>query len=476
MTFHTYYGNKNLEGENLKKRYGIMALILAGILIMVLPGQIAAWRNTGSYPVTLDTTNTDCRYPATYMVNSKEFTVWQQIDSTNGNWDIYLRWGNGVTWYPANPVRITNTGNWDNDDNDNEHPDVTATYHQDPEGENREFFVYIAWQYEDQDSYTWEIETCRVIINAITNTVTTIGYGRASDNNYPEERDSILPAIDTGDYYGEIHLVWEDYQDDNEAPFDDHSEIYYDRSINGISWTSDERVSPFVNPLDDQTISKDPTICANYVSLTSMDTVCILWEEYEPQYQFNSQIYIRTRSYWNQNTIYLHTHGPALVPNGGTSSNEMDPDVRFKEAEFCFVWSDDRFIDWEVYYEKVYYNGVLIPTFSSLLRVTNNVMDDEHPMIDLAKNFDYQPARTEIHIVWDTNRNGNRDVYACRGIKNAGGADSLSSSGQGGSDNRVSFTNYNEDYPDVNAKSRYGYCVFEKNSNTPWEIKYTMDP
>ena len=451
----------------MKKICAILALFLAGTIILVLPGQIAAWRNTGSYPVTLDNTNTDCRYPATYMVNSKEFTVWQQIDSTNGNWDIYLRWGNGVTWYPANPVRITNTGNWDNDDNDNEHPDVTATYHEGEEGENPEFYVYIAWQYEDQDSNTWEIETCRVIINANTNTVTTIGYGRASDDNYPDEEDSILPAIDTGDYYGEIHLVWEDYDMGFNQP-----EIYYDRSINGMTWNTDINVS---NDNNDG-YSKDPTICADYIYVTLRDTICILWEEYHTDYGNRPQIFIDTRVYWNQGLTPVDHHGHVLVPNGGTSSNEVDPDVRYKEAEFCFVWSDDRNTDWEIYYQKVYYNSNLIPTFSNILRVTNDDDDDQHPMIDLAKNFDPQPAQTEIHIVWDTDRNGNLDVYACRGVKNAGGGDALSSSGQGGSDNRVSFTDDDEDFPDVNANSRYGYCVFEKNSDTPWEIKYTMDP
>ena len=446
-----------------------MALFLAGTLILVLPGQIAAWRNNATYPVTLDNTNTDCRYPATYMVNSKEFTVWQQIDSTNGNWDIYLRWGNGVTWYPANPVRITNTANWDNDDNDNEHPDVTATYHEGEEGENPEFYVYIAWQYElpDTNPPIWEIETCRVIINANTNTVTTIGYGRASDV-HAVESNSILPAIDTGDYYGEIHLVWEDYQ------LSGQPEIIHDKSINGMTWRPDQ----FVSLSLDDGYSKDPTICVNYDSSmgVSKDTVCVIWEEYNEQYANNPQLFINTSQFWNQGSYPIYTHGPVIIPNGQTTSSEVDPDVRYKESEFCYVWSDDRNTDWEIYYQKVYYNAVLSPTFRSLLRVTNDDDDDQHPMIDLAKNFDPQPAQTEIHIVWDTDRNGNLDVYACRGIKNAGGGDAISSSGQGGSDNRVSFTNDDEDYPDVNANSRYGYCVFEKDSNTPWEIKYTMDP
>ncbi len=454
------------EVQKIRKTYAILALILAGILILVLPGQISAWRYTGSYPVTLDNTNTDCRYPATYMVNSKEFTVWQQVDSDNGNWEIYLRWGNGVTWYPATPVRITNTVNWDNEDNDNEHPDVTATYHEGEGGENAEFYVYVAWQYMNPDSSKWEIETCRVIIDATTNTITAIGYRRASDV-HDTESHSILPAIDTGDYYGEIHLVWEDYQYDPTKP-----EILYDRSISGINWGTDINVSN----IGDNAYSKDPTICAYYVSPTLSDTICILWEEYHPNYGNKPQIFIDTRIYLNQNPQYLYRHGPALVPNGGTSSSEVDPDVRFMEAEFCYVWSDDRNTDWEIYYQKVYYNSNLIPTFSNLLRVTNDDDEDQHPMIDLAKNFDPQPAQTEIHIVWDTDRNGNLDVYACKGIKNAGGGDAISSSGQGGSDNRVSFTDDDEDFPDVNAHSRYGYCVFEKNSDTPWEIKYTMDP
>ncbi len=455
------------EVKKMKGKYAFIALVLAGVLVLVLPGQIVAWRTTGSYPVTLDNTNTDCRYPATCMVNSKEFTVWQQIDSTNGNWDIYLRWGNGVTWYPANPLRITNTGDWDNEDNDNEHPDVAATY------DEELFCVYIAWQYEDTDSGTWEIETCRVLINSITNTVIAIGYGRASDVNDPE-RDSILPAIDTGDYYGEIHLVWEDYKDDDTQPYDDRSEIFHDKSINGMTWRTDANVSDDA----DDGYSKDPTISVYYDSSLGFgrDTVCIIWEEYNQQYAGNPQLFINTSQFWNQGSRPSYIHGPLIIQNSLTSSSEVDPDVRYIESEFCYVWSDDRNSDWEVYYQKVYYNAWLNPTFRSLLRVTNDDDDDEHPMIDLAKNFDPQPPITEIHIVWDTDRNGDRDVYACRGVKNAGGSDSLSSSGQAGSDDQVSITDDDEDYPDVNAHSRYGYCVYEKNSDTPWEIKYTMDP
>ena len=446
----------------MEKKYGVMALLFAGILILVLPGQVAAWRNSGSYPVTLDSSNNDCRYPATYMVNSKEFTVWQQVDSQNGNWDIYLRWGNGVTWNPVTPLRITNTANWGNSNNDNCYPDIAATY------DENLFCVYIAWQYDDTNSNTWEIETCRVLINAQTNAIIAIGYGRASDTHLTDEKNSIRPAIDIGDYYGEVHLVWEDYQNGPNQP-----EIYYDRSINGMTWGNDQWISS-----QDDISSKDPTICAHYYNWGGInrDTVCVLWEEYDNQYAGTPQLFIYTRDFWNQGSNPVYSHGPTLVLNGGTTSSEVDPDVRFIDNEFCYVWSDNRDGNREIYYQKIYYDSTLTPSFKSLLRVTNDNGNDQHPMIDLAKNFILSPPITEIHIVWDTNRNGNLDVYACRGVKNAGGSDTISSSGQGGTDNRVSFTSCDEDYPDINAKNQYGYCVFEKNSNTPWEIKYTMDP
>jgi hypothetical protein len=453
--------------KKIKGRYAFIALVLAGILVLVLPGQIAAWRNTGSYPVTLDNSNTNCRYPASYNIQNIDYVTWQQWDSSNSNWNIYFSWGYDTTWAPAVPYKITNNGIWGNNDYDNTHPDICAYW----EGHEEEWqAVYIAWQFWDQSRGCWEIETCRIIIDYSgggLGMISSINYGKASDNDYD---DSILPAIDCN---WNVFLAWEDYRHGT-------AEIYFDHSIDGYTWYHDtfwsetNGIDRIADANELEANSMDPCIAVEDVGgfNPNFEQVCVLWEEYDSG---TSQIWQHT-IFWGPAGNYSSFYQSCCqVNNGMTQNTELDPDIEDFYDEFLYVWSDDRDGNWEIYEGKTWFNVTANPVSWFTRRVTNDMDDDEHPAIDLSVNNSGGQPTKEILISWDTDRSGNGDIYACRGIQNLGAADTLYCSGQGLSDSRVSFTNNLDDFSDITTYNGVGYCVWEQAAN-PWDILYTRDP
>lgn len=456
----------------------IFGLVAAITLLLIIPVSVLGWKNTGSYPVTLDNSDDDCMYPAMYNVYSDywetEIVTWQQYEEDH--WDIYFTYGSGTTW--VQPIKLTNNNDWDNEDNDCTHPDVCART--DVQGEPWDFTAYITWQYEHPDyQNTWEIEVCRIYVsNCWPNwpgTVSTIEY--ASIHQYEcgyddisvsewDGYDSILPAIDCGD---NVHLVWEDYRLGVNDP-----RIYYDWSLQGLTW---QRTQNDVLWSRDDFDAKDPCIAVDYLSDDYYDKICVLWEDYQTE-NF-PQIYYHA-AYLDSGSNFLH-YGPAIVPNGATMNQELNPDIEDFEGEFMYVWQDDRNGDWEIYYKKSSFVAsppyLLLQLDGNTKRVTLDGGDDENPAIDVCLNdTDPYDIKNDIHICWDTDRSGNRDIYACKGVQAVGSPnDSLFSSGQGLTDNRVSYSGSIESHPDISCYSQNGYCVWQIDLD-PWDIRYTVDP
>lgn len=454
--------------------YG-MVIAAVGFLLLSMPMSVLGWRNTGSYPVTLDNSNSDCKNPTMYNVDSSggdiELVAWQQWETDH--WDIYFSFGADTTWSPANPYRITNNGLWGNNNNDCTYPDICG-YDEYP-GDETCYTVYIAWQYEHPDyDNTWEIETCRIYITEVDQnwpgTIQTVEYASIHQQQIPGQDpsvsewdwfDSIYPALDCGD---NVYLVWEDSREGSK-------EIYFDWSMQGLTWHDNDEL--WSNSGHD---SKDPCIAVDRYGEPEYDKVCAMWEDYE-DYPF-SQIWYRLHFNGPGNPA---DYGPFQVQNGGAGNNELNPDIEDFNNDFLFVWDDDRNINEEIYYGETRFGPPPplnpAPLFWNTLRVTNNNGEDKHPAIDVCEN-DAGPGGSfnEIHICWDSSRSGTRDIYACRGVQNPGStSDSLSCSGQGGSDDQVSFSNSVENYPDISCHSNEGYCVWQRDQN-PWEIRYTKDP
>jgi hypothetical protein len=158
-----------------------------------------------------------------------------------------------------------------------------------------------------------------------------------------------------------------------------------------------------------------------------------------------------------------------------TQNTEIDPDIADCDDEFCYVWTDNRDGNLEIYEGKTWFNAAANPVNWFTLRVTNDMDDDEHPAIDIGHDNTGGQQVNEIQIPWDTDRTGNGDIYACRGVQNTGAADTLSCSGQGLTDSRVSFTNNLDDFPDITTYNGVGYCVWEQSAS-PWAVLYTRDP
>jgi hypothetical protein len=450
----------------MKKIYAILALFLAGTIILVLPGQIAAWRNTRSYPVTLDNSNNDCRYPASYNIQNIDYVTWQQWDGSN--WNIYFSWGYDTNWAPANPYQVTNNGIWGNNNDDNTRPDICAHW----EGGDEQWqSVYIAWQYWDQTYSCWEIQTCRIIIDYSgggLGVISSINYGKASDNDYS---NSILPAIDCN---RNVFLAWEDYRNGT-------AEIYFDFSRDGFTWNYDTFWSEIYGTINQQANSsdldedsKDPCIAVEDVGgfNPNFEQVCVLWEEYDSGVP---QIWQHTIFWGPAGNYSTYSQSCCQVNNGMTQNSELDPDIEDFDDEFLYVWADNRDGNWEIYEGKTWFNAAAIPVNWFTLRVTNDIDDDEHPTIDIGINNTGGQPTNEIQISWNTDRTGNGDIYACRGIQNIGAADTLFCSGQGLFDSRVTFTNNLDDYSDISTYNGIGYCVWEQSA-APWAILYTRDP
>ncbi len=225
-------------------------------------------------------------------------------------------------------------------------------------------------------------------------------------------------------YGNNVHVVWQDHRDNNEA------EVYYKRSTdNGVSWSSDLRLSPLVN------FSGTPTI-ALYQS-----TIHVFWvdQRIAPLDIF----YVRSTDNgvtWQPEmmitTDLLNSNLPSLSVSGNNVYLAWEDDRHAPKKEIYFRRSTNSGVNWssevrltndtvasadvsiasfgqnihlawesgtgnsEIYYKNSTNGGL---NWSSDIRMTNDPFSSNQPSIAVSGQ--------NINLFWADSRDGNREIY-----------------------------------------------------------------
>ncbi len=227
-----------------------------------------------------------------------------------------------------------------------------------------------------------------------------------------------------------IHIVWEDDRNGN-------YEIYYKRSLNnGNTWGNDFRLT--VNP----NLSTQPSISVSglNVHVVWLDTRDGNWEIYyknssdggntwsadkrltnNPSYSYSPCVFASS-SYvhvvWvderdgNKEIYYKRS-----TDNGNTWGNDLrltdnpftstNPSLWVSGSNVHIVWQEDRDGNYEIYYKRSVDGG---NTWSSDIRLTNNPNNSLYPSISA--------SGSNIHVVWVDERDGNEEIYYKRSNDN----------------------------------------------------------
>ncbi|MBZ0203903.1 MAG: T9SS type A sorting domain-containing protein [Ignavibacteria bacterium] len=264
-----------------------------------------------------------------------------------------------------------------------------------------------------------------------------IYYKRSSDgglNWEPVQRLTVdaamseLPSIATNGSI--IHVVWSDSRNGN-------SEIYYKRSTNsGTTWQADER------------ITNDPSVSITPVIGINGSIIHIIWSDMRDG---NFEIYHKRStdsginwdavmrltnnsasstvpSVWasgiyvniawednrdGNNEIYYNRSTNAGISFGSdiritnNSSNSLSPSISSSGSDVHIAFFDDRESNYEIFYKHSPDNGI---NWDAVKRITNAPSASGRPNI-VANG-------ANIHIVWDDERDGNKEIYYNMSVNN----------------------------------------------------------
>lgn len=225
-----------------------------------------------------------------------------------------------------------------------------------------------------------------------------------------------------------IHIVWEEDRDGN-------YEIYYKRSVNnGTTWENDFRLT------NDPNLSMQPSICASgsNVHVVWLDTRDGNWEIYyknspnsgnswsfdkrltnNPSYSYSPCVFAsgsyvhviwvderdgNKEIYYKRSTDGGNTWGSDFRLTNNPN-NSTNPSLWVSGSNVHVVWQEDRDGNWEIYYKRSNDNG---NTWTSDIRLTNNPQSSLYPSVSVFSST--------IHVVWVDNRDGNDEIYYKRSI------------------------------------------------------------
>jgi len=169
-----------------------------------------------------------------------------------------------------------------------------------------------------------------------------------------------------------IHIVWEENRDGN-------YEIYYKRSFDGgNSWSQDIRLT------NDPNLSMQPSISGfgSNIHLVWLDTRDGNWEIYYKNSSDGGNSWLIDKRLTN-NPSYSYS-----------------PCISVSSSNIHVIWVDERDGNEEIYYKKSNDGG---NTWSNDFRLTNNPNTSTNPSI--------WSDGSNIHVVWQDNRDGNWEIY-----------------------------------------------------------------
>ena len=223
-----------------------------------------------------------------------------------------------------------------------------------------------------------------------------------------------------------VHVVWSDYRDGI-----DNTEIYYKRSTNGgISWGTDIRLTN--NPA----YSGFPT-----VSVSGM-IIHVVWYDGRDG---NDEIYYKRSTdggtSWGVDTRLTSNSSPSESPSMSVSSSTVH-----------VVWFDSRDGNFEIYYKRSTDGGT---SWGADTKLSNSHSYSDAPAISVYGQV--------VHVVWNDYRDGNMEIY----YKN-----STNGGTSWGEDTRLTNDPASSDNPCLSASGTYVHIVWDDDRDGFRNIYY----
>jgi hypothetical protein len=275
-------------------------------------------------------------------------------------------------------------------------------------------------------------DTLHVVWHDDRDTNEEIYYKRSTDAGTTWETDTRLTddpnwsSIPSVTVSGEnVHVVWEDERDGN-------LEIYYKRSTDGgTTWETDFRLTDDIAPQGQPSVA----VSGSYVYVVWGDFLMggsgiyyrrstdegATWETQvqicnAPGFSFGASVAVSgsnvhvvwgdSRHGFTNNEIYYRRSSDGGV-NWGPEKRLTDddnfsdgPSVAVLGDDIHVVWQDDRDANEEIYYKRSTDGGT---TWETDTRLTDDPDGSQYPSIAV--------AGTNVHVVWQDDRDGNWEIY-----------------------------------------------------------------
>ena len=233
--------------------------------------------------------------------------------------------------------------------------------------------------------------------------------------------NSIHPSVSASG--SSVHVVWNDYRNGND-------EIYYNRSTDaGTTWDGDVRLT------NNSAVSWPASVAAfrTNVHVVWNDTRSGNWEVYHKRSTDGGTTWMADTQLTSNNGSSMYAAIAVLGPNvhvvwvdgrdgndeiyykrstdGGTtwgtdtrltnaSSSSEFPSVAVSGSCVHVTWYDQRDGNEEIYYKRSTDGGA---SWGADTRLTNNSSSSEFPSLAISGNY--------VHVIWDDQRDGNREIY-----------------------------------------------------------------
>ena len=223
----------------------------------------------------------------------------------------------------------------------------------------------------------------------------------------------------------QVNIVWQDNRDGN-------YEIYYKRSTDsGTNWGADTRLTNKVTYY-----SFAPSIA---ISGSQMN---IVWQD---DRDGNYEIYYKRSTDGG-------TNWGADIRLTNNVASSYRPSLAVSGTQIFVIWADDRDANMEIYYKRSTDGGA---NWSADTRLTNNPADSFTPTVAI--------SGSQVHVVWRDSRDGNQEIY----YKNSpdGGTN-------WGADTRLTNNSAVSDYPFVAVSGSQVHIVWDDERDGNYEIYY----
>jgi len=169
-----------------------------------------------------------------------------------------------------------------------------------------------------------------------------------------------------------VHVVWYDDRNWND-------EIYYKRSSDeGVTWGADTRLT-----------NNDSTSMSPSVAVSGSAIHVVWWDQRDG----NPEIYYKRSTdaglSWGADTRLTNNTASSYLPSVAVSGSTVH-----------VLWTDNRDGNYEIYYKRSTNEGL---SWGADTRLTNNDSVSENPSVAVSSS--------DVHIVWDDNRDGNYKIY-----------------------------------------------------------------